>query len=76
MREQASLSLELEVVCGISLAWGLPVWTRSVDRLPAQVAQATLEALDALARRLPGLSDVIVLAGRPREERNSEMICA
>ena len=66
MREQAERSLHLEVVEGISIAWGLPGWTRWVERLPGPVAQATLEALDRLAGWLPGLSDVVVLAGRPR----------
>jgi len=66
MREQAEQYLELEVVEGISLAWGLPAWTRSVGRLPEGVAQAALEGLDWLARRIPALSDVVVLAGRPR----------
>jgi SAM-dependent methyltransferase len=66
MQEQASQYLELEVVEGISLAWGLPAWTRSVGRLPEAVAQGALEGLDWLARRIPTLSDVVVLAGRPR----------
>jgi SAM-dependent methyltransferase len=66
MREQTSHYLELEVVEGISLAWGLPAWTRSVGQLPEAVAQAALEGLDWLARRVPALSDVVVLAGRPR----------
>ncbi len=67
MREQASAVLDLEVVEGISLAWGLRGWTRSVARLPAPVARAALAALDAIARRVPSLSDVVVLAGTPRE---------
>jgi SAM-dependent methyltransferase len=66
MREQASEVLELELVEGISLAWGLPAWTRLLARLPGPVAQIGLEALDRLARTLPSLSDVVVLAGRPR----------
>ncbi len=65
MREQASRWLELELVEGISLAWGMPGWTRSVERLPAAVAQAALVGLDRMARRLPALSDVVVLVGRP-----------
>ena len=32
MREQAERSLELEATLGISLAWGLPAWTRAVSR--------------------------------------------
>ena len=71
MRAQASRHLELEVVEGISLAWGLPAWTRSVGRLPLAVAQAALEGLDWLARRIPAFSDVVVLAGRPRSASTS-----
>jgi len=66
LRAQAERTLELERVEGISLAWGLPAWTRSVGRLPAGVAQAVLEGLDGLARRVPSLADVILLVGRPR----------
>jgi len=76
MREQAGASLELEVVEGISLAWGMPGWSRSVGRLPAPVAQSTLNGLDRMARRLPGLSDVVILAGRPRRARKPSMISA
>ncbi|MEE9607366.1 MAG: methyltransferase domain-containing protein [Myxococcota bacterium] len=71
MREQAAQSLELEVVEGISLAWGLPAWTRAVERLPAALAQAALGGFDFLARRLPALADVVLLAGRPRRARAS-----
>jgi SAM-dependent methyltransferase len=71
MREQASRSLVLEHVKGISLAWGLPLWTRCVEGLPRPAAQATLEGLDWLARRLPALADVVVLAGRPRAVSSS-----
>jgi SAM-dependent methyltransferase len=76
MREQASASLELEVVEGISLAWGMPGWSRSVERLPAPVAQSALVALDRMARWLPGLADVVMLAGRPRRMRKSSTISA
>jgi SAM-dependent methyltransferase len=63
---QAERQLHLEQVTGISLAWGLPAWTRGVGRLPEGFANALLRAFDALARRLPGLADVILLVGRPR----------
>jgi SAM-dependent methyltransferase len=66
LRAQAERSLEDVRVRGISLAWGLPAWTRGVGRLPAGVAQRALEGLDALARRWPALADVILLVGRPR----------
>ena len=71
MREQAGEHLVLEVVEGVSLAWGLPVWTRSVGKLPEAAAQRALEALDWLARRLPTLADVVLLAGRPRSATSS-----
>ncbi|UCE87770.1 MAG: methyltransferase domain-containing protein [Deltaproteobacteria bacterium] len=66
MREQASEHLELEVSVGVSLGWGVPVWSRFVERLPRAPACVALQALDAVARRLPGLADTVVLAGRPR----------
>ena len=46
MREQASESLELEVVEGISLAWGLPGWAQVVESLPSTAARALLSGLD------------------------------
>jgi SAM-dependent methyltransferase len=66
MREQVSAHLQLEAVCGLSLAWGLPGWSRLVSRLPDSLAQAALGTFDRLARALPGLADVVVLWGRPR----------
>jgi hypothetical protein len=71
MREQAEAHLRLDVVEGVSLAWGLPRWTRTVQRLPQALAQATLVALDRLARTFPSLADVVVLAGRPRRSAAS-----
>jgi SAM-dependent methyltransferase len=70
MEEQASSSLEVEVVEGVSIAWGVPVWTRSVERLPRGLAALALRSLDWLARRLPSLADVVVLAGRPKRGRS------
>jgi SAM-dependent methyltransferase len=66
MREQVSRSLRVEVVRGISLGWGLPLWARAVQRLPAALARRALQLLDAGARRAPLFADVVVLAGRPR----------
>jgi SAM-dependent methyltransferase len=71
MEEQASRSLDLEVVEGVSLAWGLPAWTRSVDHLPRGLSDLALHCLDWLARRLPSMADVVVLAGRPRRRSSS-----
>ena len=66
MREQASRFLDLEVVRGVSIGWGVPTWSRGVGKLPELAARGALQALDALARRAPEWADVIVLAGRPR----------
>lgn len=71
MRAQAGRHLELDVALGLSLAWGLPSWTRFVERLPEAAAAWVLEAVGALARRVPRYADVVVLAGRPRAARRS-----
>lgn len=71
MREQAGASLVLEHVEGVSLGWGLPVWTRTAERLPEAAATVALSALDWLARRLPAYADVVVLTGRPRRRSAS-----
>ena len=76
MREQASQELELELVEGISLAWGVPGWSRALARLPAPLAQLALAGLDGLARRLPALADVVLLAGRPRRARPAANVAA
>ena len=66
MREQASASLDLDVVEGVSLGWGMPRGSRLARRLPPGVTQWLLESLDAIARRWPGGADVVVLSGSPR----------
>jgi len=66
MKDQMEAHVVLEQVVGVSLAWGLPAWTRMVARLPGGLVDRMLRWLDAGARRLPGLADVVVLAGRPR----------
>lgn len=71
MREQAQRHLELEVVEGVSLAWGLPGWTRLVEGLPEHAARAAFQALEAVARRAPSWADVVLLAGRPRRSAST-----
>jgi SAM-dependent methyltransferase len=71
MREQAARALDLEVVRGLSLGWGLPWWSRGVGRLPGALARRALQALDALAGRVPDWADVVILAGRPRRSARS-----
>jgi len=71
LREQASRSLTLERVEGISLGWGLAGWARALAALPATAAQGALAGLDWLARRAPALADVVLLVGRPRSASTS-----
>lgn len=67
MHEQAQRSLVLDRVIGVSLGWGMPRWADVLSGLPEDAAQGLLSGLDWLARRVPSLADVVVLAGRPRQ---------
>lgn len=66
MREQAERHLEVSELVGVSLAWGMPTWSKLSAQLPKAICRPILQSLDALARRFPSVSDVVVLAGRPR----------
>ena len=59
MREQLEKVVRLEAVVGVSLAWGLPAWTRSVDSLPAALADR-----DPACSRLDGPSETRPLRRR------------
>lgn len=67
LRAQVERHVEILEFTGISLLWGVRRWARLLARLPAPWANALLALADRLASRFPGLSDVIVVAGRPRE---------
>jgi SAM-dependent methyltransferase len=71
MREQADRHLELEVVEGVSLGWGAPGWSKAMTRLPEALATLALQMGDRVARAVPSLADVIVLAGRPRRSAST-----
>jgi len=71
MREQLSAHVEIDHVEGLSLAWGLPLWTRSVGHLPEAVADTVLRGLDWIAGRAPALADVLVLAGSPKRNKST-----
>jgi SAM-dependent methyltransferase len=73
MREQAGRYLDLEVVVGISLGWGAPGWSRAMTLLPRPIALLALQAVDWVARAVPSLADVIVLAGRPRRSARTSL---
>ena len=66
IREQVGDAVEIDLLEGVSLAWGLPGFSRAMASLPVPVARAALQALDGLARRAPSLADVVVVAGAPR----------
>lgn len=72
MCEQAARSIDIERVEGISLAWGLPGWTRTVERLPSGAADLALRSLGWIAARQPRLADVVIVVGRPRPPRRRE----
>jgi hypothetical protein len=66
MKEQMGQFVEIEEVRGVSLLWGFPKWTQSVGKLPKPVAERLLCFFDWIARKVPALADVIVLAGHPK----------
>ena len=66
LREHCARHLEIERITGLSLAWGLPSWTRFVEAVPGVVAAAALRAADLGARLAPRLADVLVVLGRPK----------
>jgi SAM-dependent methyltransferase len=66
IKEQASASLEIESVEGISMGWGMPGWSKLMARVPRALAMPSVRVMDVIGQRYPTLSDVIVLVGRPR----------
>ncbi len=66
LRAQVSKHVEIEQWIGVSLLWGVRPWGRLLARLGPAASDALLRGLDRIARRLPSLADVIVVAGRPR----------
>ena len=71
MCEQAGKHVDVETIQGISIGWGLPVWSTLACRLPRPIVNVLLRGLDALARQWPTLSDVVVVVGRPRLDRST-----
>jgi len=56
--------LKLEKVEGVSLLCAAPGWGDLLSRLPVKTQDSILHALDGIARRLPAISDVVILRGR------------
>ena len=57
---------EVKRVLAVSLLWTAPYWGKTISLPPRRVAQRVLSLLDAIARRVPSLSDVIIIKGTPR----------
>ena len=66
LRAQVERHVEITEWRGISLFWGVRRWARLLARLPEPWANTLLRFADRIAASFPGLSDVIVIAGRPR----------
>ena len=71
LREQAARHLVIEEWQGISLLWGLRPWSALLGRLGTRLARLALGCADRIAMRFPALSDVILVAGKPRAVRAS-----
>lgn len=58
--------LELDRVVGASMLFAVPGWGAVLRRLPAAHARGLVLTVDRVARRLPGLSDVLFTVWRRR----------
>ena len=67
VKKLASDYLEVENAVGVSLFFGLPWWGAFLAKCPRSISLFMLKALDRIGRRLPSLSDVVILKCQPRE---------
>lgn len=58
--------MEVDRCVGVSLLFGFPWWGMVLSKLPPRVSSWILLTLDRVARRLPSLSDVVVLRCSPK----------
>ncbi len=66
VKEVASSHLDIEETIGISFLWGAPLWDKFLSVLPRKGAFAVMGALDVVARRIPSLSDVVLVRCRQK----------
>ena len=66
IRQVMSSHLDIEEAVGISLLWGAPLWDRILSPMPKIVSYSILNALDIIARRFPGISDVVLVRCRQK----------
>jgi SAM-dependent methyltransferase len=66
LRAHLERHLHVERWSGVSLLWGLGVWSALLRHIGPRLARPCLAGADALARAWPAWADVLVVTGRPR----------
>ncbi len=64
LRDLGGGALELEQCFGVSLLWLFSRWGPLLDRLPMPLARGLWNGLDRVARRAPGLADMMISVWR------------
>jgi len=67
LRKIVEPHLKVDRCIGISLFFAFPWWGMLLSRMPARVSLAVLNTLDRLARRMPALSDTVLLKCSPKD---------
>jgi len=66
LRQLCEPYLELERAFGVSLCWGLPVFTALIENIPNPLSLAVLRVFDGLAYGVPAAADFVYTVWRPR----------
>ncbi|UCG82856.1 MAG: methyltransferase domain-containing protein [Dehalococcoidia bacterium] len=61
IRKVVGSHLVIEESSGICLLWGAPLWDRITSFMPQRISFFIMSILDRLARRYPGISDVVLV---------------
>jgi SAM-dependent methyltransferase len=64
-----SSHLAIQSVSGVSLFWGAPLWDRITSTLPKPVSFFIMRILDKVARRIPSMSDVVLVTCTQKSPR-------
>ena len=59
---------EVTKILSISLLWTAPYWGKIISIPPRRISESILVFLDKIARRVPSLSDVIIIKGTPKRD--------
>ncbi len=62
LRKVLPENLIVEKELGTSLFWGIPLWSRFLDRMPKGIAHALMKGLDKVAFFFTAMCDVIVIS--------------